>query len=177
MPKPRKYIGDCSVDSGILMISDPCYVLSDPDDDEVRKASRPTYSKTTEALFIPYVACEGVNKPPKEGSQHFTEKLNSRYTSGICSVCEVEVETMISLLTIQKPREEWEYVIQSHQPYRRQTVEEQGCRTPDGLGVEFFPAWGDGSYPVFLEYNEDGRVIRAVIECDWSEELEDEVAD
>jgi hypothetical protein len=39
-----------------------------------------------------------------------------------------------------------------------------------GIGLAIDTAWGDGSYPVYVEYNSDGRPSRVTIEFEGSED-------
>jgi hypothetical protein len=40
----------------------------------------------------------------------------------------------------------------------------------EGLGICMETAYGDGTYPVYVERDREGRIIRATIEFDYQEE-------
>lgn len=42
-----------------------------------------------------------------------------------------------------------------------------------GIGLEIQTTWGDGSYPVHVERNDDGKITKAIIDFDYDDDSED----
>jgi len=107
-------VGHCGVDSGQIMLSDPCYVKQ----------------------FVDEMA-EG-----KEFDSGLTKPYPYTY-NGACSA----------------------------------TIQNDSGELGSGLGVVVTSGYGDGSYPVFITHNADGRVATATIvfdDMDEDEENDDE---
>ncbi len=116
----KKHIGNVAVDSGQLMITDPCYIdMFDTQKDANFDESLP----------------EGVDL----NSHHNEEPLdNYPYTyGGACAAsCNSDSGAVMTAPTMSSP----------------------------GIGACFSTGWGDGMYPVYLEYNNEGRVKSVTVE-------------
>jgi hypothetical protein len=123
----KKYIGEVGVDSGQLMITDPCYIDS--------------FDTQKNANFDESLP-EGIDL----NNHHNEEPLdNYPYTyGGACGA--------------------------SCNSDRGAVLSNNGQK---GWGACFSTGYGDGSYPVYLTYNDDGRVKSVTIEF-MEDEYEDE---
>lgn len=120
----QKLIGYCGVDSGQILLTDPCYVKDFVDNEEFE----PTKSMTTTGETHPYSyngAC-GASLSEHGGGQLMFAMGHA------------------------------------------------------GAGVCVSSGWGDGLYPVFADYSEDGRIASVTIqfistdEDEWDDDSEDE---
>lgn len=103
----RKMIGKIDVDSGQVMVGDPCY-LSDWIDNDFDVRTKPDPEE-----FSYNQACHATT---------------SEYQAGVVAGKAIASSTM----------------------------------------------WGDGSYPVYIEYNQKNEPLRMIIEFEYDEEDEDE---
>lgn len=115
----KVHIGNVGVDSGQLMITDPCYVKDfDSQEDANFEDSLP----------------EGVDL----NKHHNEEPLNDYpYTYGGACAASCNRDRGSTLIS------------------------NNGF---DGMGACFSTGYGDGSYPVYLEYNDEGRVKSVTVE-------------
>jgi hypothetical protein len=116
----KKHIGDVAVDSGQLMITDPCYI------DRFNSQKNDNFDDS-----LP----EGVDL----NSHHNEEPLkNYPYTyGGACAAsCNRDSAAVMTAPNMNFP----------------------------GIGACFATGYGDGMYPVYVEYNHEGRVERVTIE-------------
>lgn len=115
----RKYIGDVGVDSGQLMITDPCYVKDFDSQEDIDFHDS-----------IP----EGVDL-----NSHHNEKPLRDYPYTYGGACAA---------SCNKDRAA---VLSSSNGFT-------------GVGACFSTGYGDGMYPVYVEYNEEGRVKSVTVE-------------
>lgn len=124
----KKHIGDIGVDSGQLMITDPCYVKQ--------------FDSQENANFDDSLP-EGIDL----NSHHTEEPINNYpYTYG--GACAASCNKY-SAAVLTSPN---------------------GF---SGVGACFSTGYGDGMYPVYVEYNSDGRVKSVTVE--FMEDEEDEI--
>lgn len=115
----RIHIGDVGVDSGQLMITDPCYVKDFDSQEDVD-----FFESLPESVDL--------------NSHHNEEPLNSYpYTYGGASAASCNRDRGSSL------------------------TGENGFSS---MGACFSTGYGDGVYPVYLEYNNEGRVKSVTVE-------------
>lgn len=148
----KKLLGYVGVDSGQLMICDPCYIdgfwVDQPYDDsrvfrfvsDLRAGETLTFGKDFR-LF---------NETPLG----YSSDVNTLIASGV-----------LERMPYQLPDPRWGYNTVCHG-----TLSENGAvqikypKGHDGLAVAFRSGYGDGCYPVYGFTNEDGRIVRVVIE-------------
>ena len=166
MKRKKVQIGVVGVDSGQLLVCDPCYILSEWKGEGTQRQLRyysdrngdkwacnyhVTISETETFGFNLFTDFETVfedgihkGKTPNmlvssgEWVENQTPDVDEFSYSGCCST------------TLSKQRGGQLNYKMGHA----------------GVGVAFSSGYGDGCYPVFAEYNDDGRVIRVTIEMD-----------
>lgn len=115
----RKYIGDVGVDSGQLMITDPCYVKD--------------FDSQEDIDFYDSIP-EGVDLNNHHNEQPL-DKYPYTYGGASAASCNKDRAAVLSSST--------------------------GFT---GVGACFSTGYGDGMYPVYVEYNEEGRVKSITVE-------------
>ena len=178
-----KEVGQIDVDAGSIWVGDGCYVIKDPDearpkdlgDDWCDICSRFFERSGHNALTDEVVRWQSKQrtyamKHPE--SQAFIERqsdIASKWSEEVWA----EHSKLISALEDRYAKEH---------PFE-QCADYTGCAnfTHDsgygGMGMMISTFYGDGSYPVYIEYSEDGRPRRVLIDFDPSCEKEDEPED
>lgn len=101
-------VGYCGVDSGQIMLTDPCYVSDFKFEDEFSTDEKPSARN----------------------------EYNYTYNGACSATCSTK----------------------------------QAGQLGNGTGVVVTSGWGDGSYPVYVQYGDDGRIVSATIVFDGGEE-------
>ena len=147
----RVLIGEVGVDSGRVLICDPCYIESEWKDEEFNIPERAVIVRKTGERFL-----------FGKDFQRFDEALGS-YGMTVNDLIEG------GILDIEKlPEEEGPFTF-SYDGCCKATLGEARAGQlaykmgHAGAGVASSAGYGDGLYPVFAEY-EDGRVKRLIIE-------------
>lgn len=144
-------IGECGVDSGQLMIVDPCY-LKDWKDNEF-KLEREYIDK--KGKIISYG--KDFNNYESKLSQYKNKTVNKLIEEGI-----------LKELSIKKTGEF------SYDGVCRETCSEKssGC-IKNGIATVFASGYGDGVYPIYAKRNKEGRIIQVIIDM-LDEEITEE---
>lgn len=110
MTNKKVKIGEVGVDSGQLMVCDPCYINSEWKKTDYTTKTTDEDLKKLKGEFSYAGACEATLGKEKAGQLNF--KMGHA-----------------------------------------------------GAGVALSSGYGDGCYPVYATYNEDGRIVRITVEC------------
>jgi hypothetical protein len=144
----RKLIGHIGVDSGQVLVTDPCYLDS---------------FKNNE-----FKAKEWVDIQDSKGLLERVEKCSKRW---------FEIVDKINKGKLKIVKEEMEQLPRdySYSGCAAATLsEEKAGELGDGMGVASSTGFGDGSYPVYVEYNREGRISRLIVDFVEEETDEDE---
>ena len=144
--RKRKLVGYVGVDSAQLIITDPCYLKdfksNDFEDKEFYTVKHPDGQEETVTIR-------------SERWWEIVDDINSK-----------KIEVL-------KKKGEWETKSRdySYAGCCRTTLspEKAGPLNNDGfceVGVVTSTGWGDGSYPVYATYNEEGRVVKVEVKFD-----------
>ena len=147
------YLGKCGVDSGQLMITDPCYVYSFKDD-EYRDVRR--YKHTASGEVLQYGKDFG----------HYDEIILD-YNKSMNEL--IENNIFVSLRHPESDSQEYSYqgacMITQSEKRGGEMINEHGAK----VGVVFSSGYGDGVYPVYAIKNEDDRIVSVIIEMNEDE--------
>ena len=151
----RELIGHCYVDSGQLMICDPCYVDShwETKDFDVERILEDK---------------EGNQVQYGKDFNHYEQELTKYGNKTVNQLIEEEILKKIK----HKQTDEFNY-----DGVCRKTLTDKasGC-VQNGIATVFSSGYGDGDYNVFAERDKAGRIIRVIIEMDeLDEELKSEL--
>lgn len=145
-------IGVVGVDSGQLVLCDPCYIDSQwkkEDFQDIRKYQH----KTTGEILQYRVDFENYESPI---AKHAGQTMNQLNASGEWELLETfETEHNFSYNACCKA-----------------TLSDKGHGQlkyelgHDGVGVAFSTAWGDGVYPVVANYNDNGDLLSVTVHFD-----------
>ena len=144
------YIGSVGVDSGQLMITDPCYVSSFKNEAyrDVRK-----YKHTLLNKELQYGKDFGNYE---ETIPEYDKTMNELIKDGIFEAVEHP----------EAHSKEYSYqgacMITQSEKGGGEMINEHGAE----VGVAFSSGYGDGCYPVYAIKNKDGRIVTVVIEMD-----------
>ena len=174
MPKSKaekgpklEYLGEVGVDSGQLLITDPCYVDSQwvPNQDPPNSYPRLKLTKTGEKKFVK----ERVN------GKHFPFAWGTYADPAPClgglSVNEAVDKGLVETITPDLDQT-GEY---SYGGCCSSTLSDKGAGQLNykaghaGAGVAFRSGYGDGVYPVHGIRNEEGRIIGVIIDMGMTE--------
>ena len=146
----KVYIGNVGVDSGQLMITDPCYVSSFKNDDyrDVRQ-----YKHTASGEVLQYGKDFG----------HYDEIILD-YNKSMNEL--IENNIFVSLPHPEANSQEYSYqgacMVTKTEENGGELINENGA----SCGVVFSSGYGDGVYPVYAIKNEDDRIVSVIIEMD-----------
>jgi hypothetical protein len=159
IPKNFELIGEVGVDSGQLMVCDPCYIGSEWGKSEEMIA--PLFQHVDGCTF--YCTLHGTSPDPDARPFHNFEDeilphgktMNQMIQAGEAR----EVRT--------KPSGEFSYVGCCAATLDEAAVGQLNFRAGHtGAGVVFSSGYGDGCYPVIARRNSDGRVVEVRILMD-----------
>ena len=147
------YLGNVGVDSGQLMITDPCYVSAFKDE-EYRDVRR--YRHTTSGKELQYGKDFG----------HYNETI-SKYNKSMNEL--IENGSFVSLPHPEAHSKEYSYqgacMLTQSEKGGGEMINEHGAE----VGVAFSSGYGDGCYPVYAIKNEDDRIVSVIIEMNEDE--------
>ena len=152
MLEPRQQIGEVGVDSGQLVICDPCYIDSEWDIEEF----------TMDQRFKS--ACTGKVYTFGEDFKNFEQPMGDHDGQTPNELCASKNWVKLEPLPAKKAF--------SYNACCKATTSNGGTgqlkykKGHDGVGVVFRSGYGDGVYPVYAEKNEEGRVVRVTIEME-----------
>lgn len=158
----RKLIGHVGVDSGQLILIDPCYVDSQWRStgkinavkfwgigmDAVAEKLRKTFGMH---VIVEKRVCLILLKPgwdPKTMVEHVEIVAKTMDEPVVCAPVEENTYSNVCGLTGSEQRAGALPYVMGH----------------EGLLVAFSTGYGDGLYPVFATYNEEGRIARVTVE-------------
>ena len=147
------YLGKVGVDSGQLMITDPCYVSSFKDEEyrDVR-----LYKHKDNGKILQYGKDFG----------HYNETI-SKYNKSMNEL--IENGSFVSLPHPENDSQEYSYqgacMITQSEKGGGEMINENGAK----VGVAFSSGYGDGVYPVYAIKNEDDRIVSVIIEMNEDE--------
>lgn len=163
----KELIGHVGVDSGQLLIADPCYIDSEWEKKEFIDERRYVHKKTGKKLRFYGVYNE--TKPKKEPGV----VLFSRYDDPIKELGGKNMNEMLVSGEVEELPDEtlserigdfsYDGVCTTTLNDKYQLDYRMGHA---GAGVAFRSGYGDGVYPVYAEKDKEGRVIRVTIEMD-----------
>lgn len=143
-----RFLGEVSVDSGQLLISDPCYIDSEWVDEPFVDIRRYFHLETEKVLEY------------RVDFQHYGEKIPDLGQS----MNEMQAEGAVVAIPNEPPDSLYRY---SYNGACNATTngdygELRFRNGATGAGVVFASGWGDGFYPVFGEFRA-GRIVRVFI--------------
>lgn len=152
----KELIGHVGVDSGQLLLCDPCYIDSEWEKEDFRDLRVFKHKETGEELTYPLDFSNFQEIIPKYG------------------------KNMNDLIAT----EDWKQIFDSSSKHPfsynsccKKTLSEKGHGQLDykmghpGVGVAFSTAFGDGVYPVYAIYGDDGFLVKVeVLFTDYEEE-------
>ncbi len=145
-------VGEVGVDAGMVWIGDPCYILSLPHLNPKEKKEKDSFPDMYEPKELP--------KELGDSWVEFCDKMNE---SG--RAYPVGSKEYDSFLRKQ---------IKKGQQTGQEAVQFNYDMGHPGLGVCMSSGYGDGSYPVFVKRNLEGRITEAKIVFIEEEEEENE---
>lgn len=134
-------IGEVGVDSGQLMVCDPCYIDSEWQQHEMED-TRLLKHKTTGEVYQYRVHFENYDSILLDG-----KSVNDLIAEGTL----IQIEN--------KPTGEFSYDGACKATLTKESAGQLGF----GLGVAFSSGYGDGVYPVYARKNKDGRIVEVRI--------------
>jgi|TARA_R100000329_G_C7526804_1_gene185797 hypothetical protein len=143
MKKQRQLLGYCGVDSGQILLTDPCYI-SEFIDNEFDNKSQFIDVKTKKIINRP----EDFYNFEDDKIPGYDKNMNTLIKEGIFKELDRDLDSSYS------------YNGACHQTCFQKN---QGGELGNGMGVAVSSGWGDGSYPVYANYDEDGRVSSVTI--------------
>jgi hypothetical protein len=144
-------IGVVGVDSGQLIICDPCYIDEDWKNEEFKDYRR--YKNINSNEELQYL----------EHFQHYEEVI-PQYNKTMNQLLETK-----EWEELPRPKSDYEF---SYNGVCAKTLTKEGYGQihynlgHPGLAVAFTSGYGDGEYPVFAEINKDNRIVKITIEFD-----------
>lgn len=147
-------IGECGVDSGQLMIMDPCYLDSEFEQKDFIDY-RAYRDKSTGKAYV-FGAGEFENYESKI-SDYEGKTPNELIKSGVW-LKDNEINP-----NKKKPGQKESYSTVCNGTIENSTYQMTYRMGHAGLGVAFSSGYGDGVYPVYARYSEDGRVAEVKI--------------
>lgn len=145
----RKFIGEVGVDSGQLLLCDPCYIDSQWKAEQFQDIR--IYQHNTTGVKLQYrVDFERFDTPiPSQGGKDMNYLLSTgEWTQ------------------IDAPDAEHNF---SYNACCKATLSEEGSGQLNyemghpGVGVAFSTAFGDGVYPVYANYNDEGELVSVTV--------------
>ena len=135
-----KLIGKCGVDSGQLLITDPCYVKDFISNDyqDIRQ----------------YKNSNGDILEFRKDFSNYDETIE-KYGKSMNQLTEEKVFYPVN----RKTNKDYSY-----DGCCNATLSKKQGDSVGGLGVAVSSGYGDGEYPVYAHYNDDGRVALVVID-------------
>jgi len=144
-------IGHCYVDSGQLMICDPCYVDSHWENKDYAVERK---LKDKDGNIVQYQKDFG----------NYMEKLEQYGNKTINQLIEEKILEPI-------PHEQTDEF--NYDGICRKTLTDESCGcVQNGIATVFSSGYGDGDYNVYAQKDDDGRIVKVMIEMD---ELDDEL--
>ena len=149
--KPN-YVGSAAVDSGQLIICDPCYIDSEWEKEEFKFDAR---------------GCQD----PKTGEKLYYGKDFPNYAEVIPKYGKSMNDLMKEDGWVQLPYPDADNGFSYH-ACCKQTLEQPGAGQlmfrlgHAGAGVAFRTAWGDGYYPVYQKFDEEGDLLSVEVVFD-----------
>jgi len=162
----KKLLGHVAVDSGQLIITDPCYIDSEWEKKDFKDIR--IYKHKTENKLFGYLQ-DKIGDMKIESFDSYEQEMSTKKT----------LNEMIK-------NKEVEEIAMPEQEELKNTYSYPGiCQTTlknenqinfkighEGVAVAFNPGYGDGIYPVYGYYNEDDRCIKLEIDCGMTTEQE-----
>jgi len=161
----RKLLGVVGVDSGMLMVTDPCYVPGFKNDDPLEGEIRYFVDSEGRKFAYPY------HSTPENRAKYDIEAFEGDYQT-VQPNGKTPNEMIASGEWIEAKigaTQEYSYSgccsVTNKDDRGGQLLYQLGH---EGAGVAFRTRYGDGCYPVFAEYDDEGRTLRVTI--DFSED-------
>ena len=152
----RTLLGHVNVDSGQLMVTDPCYLTNFINNDFNPKTKYMNVRDNKKIVVHP----DDFFNYEDDMIKGYNKNMNTLINEGVF----VKLED-------DKIDSSYSYVGCCHQTSK---TDKQGGVLASGLGVAFTSGWGDGSYPVYAHY-EDNRIKKIEIEFFTDEEDDDAI--
>lgn len=169
-----KHVGSVDVDAGVIWIGDPCYILQD------RNENRPKdFGEDWGDIVNTFFERSGYSAQTNERYEHDNEARNA----WVFSEEHMKIRTSVHAPDKTEDPEAYEnhidYMVKVMSVFMKKWKEENPFvpKTPDthvaeykhdgghtGMGIMMSTNFGDGSYPVYIEYDERGRPSRAMID-------------
>jgi hypothetical protein len=164
----RIKIGDVAVDSGQLMVCDPCYIESNWVKREFEPNEKVEVTMPGQAPVVIVIREKGelVNRWDVELDVLGGKTLNAVAAMGL----------PVMMKRVEENAETSEF---SYDGCCKATLSEARSGQLNfrmghaGAGVAFSSGYGDGYYPVYGEMNREGRIVRVVIEMGDEAESKD----
>jgi hypothetical protein len=161
----KKLIGYVGVDSGQLMICDPCYIdsewIKEPFGDiRIHK------HKKTGRLFV-YNSSKEIKKLLKNEVDEFFNKYNQKTSTGKTMnemIADKEATDVIPIPEKLKTIGHFSYAGSCETTIANKHQLNYQAGHP-GVAVVFNSGYGDGVYPVYGTFNAEGRCLKVEINC------------
>ena len=140
----KELLGHVGVDSGQLMVTDPCY-LKQFVNNEYNPKRRYVNNKKAHMIEWPH------------DFFNYEDDMIEPYDKNMNTLIN---EFVFVQLEDDKIDSSYSYVGCCHQTCK---TDKQGGVLASGLGVAFTSGWGDGSYPVYAYYDTSGRISKIEI--------------
>jgi len=151
----KELLGHVGVDSGQLMVTDPCYLKQFDNNEYNPKRRYVNKTNPNEIVIWPQDFFNYEDDMIKDYNKNMNTLIN---------------EGVFVQLKDDKIDSSYSYVGCCHQTCK---TDKQGGVLASGLGVAFTSGWGDGSYPVYAYYDTSGRISK--IEIVTIEDEDDEI--
>ena len=163
----KKLLGYVGVDSGMLIITDPCYIDSEWEKKDFQDVRFYKHKKQKTLFFLYGNKKEIINIPNKnqkvlETFVNFKQKLSTGKTMNEMvanhEVKEIEMPDKKKLIgTFSYPG-----ICETTMKEKHQIKFKRGH---DRVAVAFRSGYGDGLYPVYGTFNKEGRCLKVEINC------------
>lgn len=141
-----KLIGKCGVDSGQLLITDPCYI---------RDFINNEYQDIRQ-----YKNSQGDILEFRKDFSNYDETIE-KYGKTMNQLTDEKVFSPVERKDVIRRTTDKSY---SYDGCCNATLSKKQGGSVGGLGVAISSGYGDGEYPVYAHYNDDGRVALVVID-------------
>ena len=141
----KELLGHVGVDSGQLLVTDPCYLKQFDNNEYNPKRRYVNKTNPNEIVIWP----QDFFNYEDDMIKGYNKNMNTLINEGV-----------FVQLKDDKIDSSYSYVGCCHQTCK---TDKQGGVLASGLGVAFTSGWGDGSYPVYAYYDTSGRISKIEI--------------
>lgn len=161
MSKP-KLVGHVDVDAGCIWVGDPCYVLHKEEDQKPKDIGK-DWSEFCDLMFDR----SGYNKQSNAWSD-YDYHMRRAWIERLALVEDDDYDSFARQYKKDHPFTPPADAVDTHVS----NFAHDGGH--GGMGLVIGTAYGDGTYPVYVEYNKEGRPSRVIIDFEPKHEEDEE---